>query len=177
MNYYVYSHVNPVTGNPFYIGKGVGSRCHDKSGRTPAWKLLVKGMADRGITYEVRILSMCKDEMEAFQKEREAIQERLEAGCILVNKVVGLPEGDNFILADSEYVPDEWNRSGTLATFVRTKRKSCKLTQEQIADRAGVGLRLLREIEAGKPTLRIDSVNQVLHLFGYEMAPCRKSPR
>lgn len=53
-----------------------------------------------------------------------------------------------------------------IAAFVKEKRKSVKLSQEELAFKAGVGLRFLRELERGKTTLRIDKVNQVLELFG-----------
>lgn len=59
--------------------------------------------------------------------------------------------------------------SKILARFVASKRKAQKLTQPQLADKAGVGLRFLRELEAGKPTLRVDKVNDVLRLFGHEL--------
>jgi y4mF family transcriptional regulator len=56
-----------------------------------------------------------------------------------------------------------------LAGFVKDKRKSVKLTQPELAEKAGVGLRFIRELEQGKETLRLDKVNQVLQLFGYEV--------
>lgn len=45
------------------------------------------------------------------------------------------------------------------------------MTQKALADRAGVGLRFIRELESGKPTLRLDKVNCVLDLFGHTLAP------
>jgi len=54
-----------------------------------------------------------------------------------------------------------------LATFVKAQRKRHRLTQRDLADRAGVGLRFVREMESGKPTLRMDKVNIVLELFGH----------
>jgi len=56
-----------------------------------------------------------------------------------------------------------------LAGFVKEKRKSVQLTQPELAEKAGVGLRFLRELEQGKESLRLDKVNQVLVLFGYEV--------
>ncbi|MBL0176843.1 MAG: helix-turn-helix transcriptional regulator [Ignavibacteria bacterium] len=58
-----------------------------------------------------------------------------------------------------------------LDEFVRDRRKTLGLTQPELAEKAGVGLRFLRELEAGKTTLRLDSVNTVLALFGHELAP------
>ena len=60
-----------------------------------------------------------------------------------------------------------------LISLIKDKRKELGLTQEDLADRAGVGLRFIREMEQGKDTLRLDKVNQVLGLFGYEMIPGR----
>ena len=34
-----------------------------------------------------------------------------------------------------------------------------------------MGLRFVRELEQGKPTLQLDKVNAVLRLFGHELAP------
>ncbi len=58
-----------------------------------------------------------------------------------------------------------------LKTFIREKRKRANLTQPEIAEKAGVGLRFIRELEQGKVTLRMDKVNQVLKLFGFELGP------
>lgn len=60
-----------------------------------------------------------------------------------------------------------------LSTFVKKKRSAANLTQPELAEKAGVGLRFVRELEQGKETLRLDKVNQVLHLFGHEMGPVK----
>ncbi|MFA5326510.1 MAG: helix-turn-helix transcriptional regulator [Prolixibacteraceae bacterium] len=58
-----------------------------------------------------------------------------------------------------------------LSEFVKEKRGSVNLTQPELAEKAGVGLRFVRDLEQGKETLRLDKVNQVLKLFGYEVGP------
>ncbi len=58
-----------------------------------------------------------------------------------------------------------------LNEFVKEKRNAVKLTQPELAAKAGVGLRFIRELEQGKETLRLDKVNQVLRLFGYKAGP------
>ncbi|MDO9152584.1 MAG: helix-turn-helix transcriptional regulator [Paludibacter sp.] len=63
----------------------------------------------------------------------------------------------------------------TLSEFVKQKRNSAKLTQPELAEKAGVGLRFLRDLEQGKSTLRMDKVNQVLQLFGFELGPQRNA--
>ncbi len=62
-----------------------------------------------------------------------------------------------------------------LSDFVKEKRKKLGLTQPQLAERAGVGLRFIRELEQGKKTLQMDKVNMVLFLFGHELDPTKKS--
>ena len=52
---------------------------------------------------------------------------------------------------------------------VKELRKSAKITQVEFAKRAGVGLRFIRKLEQGKPTVRLDKVNQVLEFFGYHI--------
>ncbi|WP_460474355.1 helix-turn-helix transcriptional regulator [Emticicia fontis] len=61
-----------------------------------------------------------------------------------------------------------------ISEFVKQKRRSVKLTQEELAHKAGVGLRFLRELEQGKTTLRLDKVNQVLDMFGSQAGVIRK---
>jgi y4mF family transcriptional regulator len=55
--------------------------------------------------------------------------------------------------------------------FVKERRGASGLTQPELAEKAGVGLRFVRELEQGKETMRLDKVNQVLRLFGYEAGP------
>lgn len=58
-----------------------------------------------------------------------------------------------------------------LSTYIKGMRKKYGLTQIDLSEKAGVGLRFVRELEQGKPTLRLDKVNQVLALFGTTCGP------
>jgi len=58
-----------------------------------------------------------------------------------------------------------------LNEFVKQRRSFVKLTQPELAEKAGVGLRFIRDLEQGKETLRLDKINQVLQLFGYQVGP------
>ena len=60
-----------------------------------------------------------------------------------------------------------------LAKCGKEMRKQFGLTQVELSQKAGVGLRFVRELEQGKTTLRLDKVNQVLALFGAEMTPSK----
>ena len=65
----------------------------------------------------------------------------------------------------------------TLSKYVKAMRKHYNLTQVELSEKSGVGLRLVRELEQGKQTLRLDKVNQILNLFGSEVGvvPITKS--
>lgn len=58
-----------------------------------------------------------------------------------------------------------------LSVFVKERRKEVDLTQEEFAERSGVALTVIRKIEQGKTNLNMDKVNQVLRMFGHELAP------
>ena len=58
-----------------------------------------------------------------------------------------------------------------IAQYMKEMRKKYKLTQVDLSEKAGVGLRFVRELEQGKTTLRLDKVNKVFELFGSECGP------
>ncbi len=53
-----------------------------------------------------------------------------------------------------------------LGAALRSARKHLGLTQPQLALAAGVGVRFIVDLEAGKPTVRLDSVMRVLSALG-----------
>ncbi|WP_276480093.1 DUF1508 domain-containing protein [Paraflavitalea pollutisoli] len=75
-----------------------------------------------------------------------------------------IDEGDSEASVETPHV--------TISEFVKNRRKQSNLSQEELSLKAGVGVRFVRELEAGdKQTLRIDKVNQVLQLFGFRLGP------
>lgn len=62
-----------------------------------------------------------------------------------------------------------------LAKYVKEMHKQYRLTQVDLSQKSGVGLRFVRELEQGKETLRLDKVNQVLALFGAMMTPAKNT--
>jgi len=61
------------------------------------------------------------------------------------------------------------NMESRIADFIKERRKQLELTQPELAERAGVGLRFIRELEQGKQTVRLDKVSQVLYFFGCQL--------
>lgn len=53
-----------------------------------------------------------------------------------------------------------------LGDVLRAARKQLELTQPQLALAAGVGVRFIVDLEAGKPTLRLENVLRVIDALG-----------
>lgn len=79
---------------------------------------------------------------------------------ILIGNIDG-PNGVAYAVA----MPDR----ESLAAFVRQRRVANRLNQRALAELAGVGVRLVSEVERGKPTVRMDVVNRLLAVFGKEL--------
>lgn len=58
---------------------------------------------------------------------------------------------------------------GLLANEVRARRGQLGLTQQDLADMAGVSERFVRFVEQGKPSVQLDSLTAVLETLGLEL--------
>ncbi len=67
------------------------------------------------------------------------------------------------------------NARMNIGEYIRKKRRLFQLTQMELAERSGVGIRFVRELERGKSTVQMDKVNQVLALFGEELGAVKIS--
>ena len=59
--------------------------------------------------------------------------------------------------------------SNRISVTDKERRKALGITQQELAQKAGVGLRFIRDLEQGKPTVQLAKVNQVLFMFGLEL--------
>ena len=62
------------------------------------------------------------------------------------------------------------NSPEALAAAVLAARKRLGLTQPQLALAAGVGVRFIVDLEAGKPTIRLATLLKVLNALGGALA-------
>ncbi|MFC4254639.1 type II toxin-antitoxin system Y4mF family antitoxin [Altererythrobacter xixiisoli] len=58
---------------------------------------------------------------------------------------------------------------------VREARRSMGLRQDQLAGAAGVGLRFIVDLEAGKPTIQLGKAIQVLDALGCTLTMDRRA--
>ena len=79
-------------------------------------------------------------------------------------------------IANPQIKGDYEENGDGISAIVKYRRKNLKLTQEEFADKAGVGLRFIRELEQSKKsTMRMDKVNQVLGMFGLTLSVAKKN--
>ena len=79
-----------------------------------------------------------------------------------------------FYIFINNYTQYGMKNASSIAQFIKEKRKNLKITQEELAFKAVVGLRYVRKLEQCKTNLKLDKVNQVLDLFGSELGVIRK---
>ena len=64
-----------------------------------------------------------------------------------------------------------------VGTQVRARRKELGLTQDDLADLAACSPRFVRALEAGKTTVRMDKLLDVLEALGLELAATMRETR
>ena len=57
-----------------------------------------------------------------------------------------------------------------IGSFVRKTRRESGLSQTQLAEKAGVGLNFVYQMEKNKPTVQLDCARQVLNALGFEIS-------
>ncbi len=63
-------------------------------------------------------------------------------------------------------MPTTIDTPATLGEVARAARKQLGLTQPQLALAAGVGVRFIVDLEAGKPTIRLEQTLRVVQALG-----------
>jgi y4mF family transcriptional regulator len=64
-----------------------------------------------------------------------------------------------------------------VAAEVRARRAALRLTQQDLADMAGVSERFVRFVEQGKPSVQLDSLTALLEILGLELQLATRTSR
>ncbi len=59
--------------------------------------------------------------------------------------------------------------NNNLITIIKERRKSLDITQDSLADLAGVGLRTLKEFESGNGNPSLDTLEKIADALGLEL--------
>jgi y4mF family transcriptional regulator len=153
----VYALESPHDGLTYYVGMSQNGLkrpySHTKSSHSDELKQWINGLGREPI---VKILEREVDNLRA--RETYWINEFKKRNAPLINKM--MPTEKQLKYADYK-----------VGEFIKERRKMLKITQKEFAERSGLGLRFVREIEQGKETCRMDKVLQALALFGATMIP------
>lgn len=184
----IYGLFCPLTGEIHYVGKTrVGMKrplTHLNNSHSDKINEWVDGLRKFGLSPEINILETCEDDSELIEKEKYWVYKFVGKGAQLLNiplikaaNVLHKTKLNLLTIPEEEEVELQLNGMESVSEFVKTKRKECKITQKDFADKAGVGLRFLRELEQGeKTTLRLDKVIQVLKMFNATLVPFTPEP-
>ena len=131
MSWYVYRHVDPRSGIPFYFGKGCGDRAtriKQEVARNPAFASRVGEIRAAGLEPLTEIVARFDTERQAYDREHELIEEAMRAGISLCNRR-SAPFGF------SGWVPTEEQRRKMAAAKIGrpSPRRGVKLSDEQKA--------------------------------------------
>ena len=157
----------PITKKPVYVGKStqgverpfqhIAEKSH--SDKVNRW---VKYLKEKGREPQVYIVEHDVPEKHLDAKETFWINYNLTKGNLLLNQ-----KGIDPALLFNHYTEDIDDPLSDIRSFIINKRKLLKLTQVELSQKAGVGLKVIREIEQGKKTnFHTEPLFKILRLLG-----------
>ena len=170
----VYGLYHPITKKPVYVGKStvglnrpwdhIDEKSH--SNKVNEW---VNELKTSGLNPVLVVLDQAETNEVLTKKEVFWINSMINDGHPLLNQSLVNPV---YFLLESSYSEDDYLKE--IRFFVKMKRKERKLTQQELANKAGVGLRFIRELEQGpKTNFSIDTLHKILVLFGVRLSLVR----
>ena len=161
----------PTTNNPVYVGKTkVGIKrpyMHIKEkSHSEKVNLWVKSIKDDGYEPTLNILENLVTDDLLSAKELFWINYFLSKGYSLLNQ-----QGIEPLLLNAkiiEYTSEhDQDYLADIRTYIKYNRKLSNLSQKDLSDKSGVGLRVIRDLEQGtKTNFNTDVIFKILKLFG-----------
>lgn len=167
----VYGLFCPYTNKPIYVGQSkvgldrpfthIKEKSH--SAKVNRWISILNSEGKEPVLV---VLEHTFDNEYLDDKELFWINKFIMEGNLLLNQNNVTPEFFTSIEFNTDnYDEDDFLQE--LRTYVRGRRKFLGLTQSELAKKAGVGLRFLREFEQGKKdNFNTKTIQQLLHLLG-----------
>lgn len=164
MNYIIYCLESPIDNKIYYVGKS------DRGLKRPLKHLYYSNNENVNEWIKtlnnkkpyIKILEIVKNENDLLNKEKFWINKLKNENHPLLNKLYSKEKHLKYI----DY---------QIGDFIREKRKQCKLTQKEFAEKSGVGLKFIRDLEQGKESCRMDKVLYILDMFGATLVPYIKN--
>lgn len=162
----------PITDDIHYIGKSTlgltRPRQHLRDSHSKKINEWVEELKFFDLKPNIEVLEYVPEISDLDARERWWITKTINEGGYLLN--------DNLVTALA-VIPDfkkrfkeDPNLDGIyleIPEFIKKKRKDLKLTQEEFASKMGMALTVIRKIEQGKTNFSLNSLLDVLNIFGY----------
>jgi hypothetical protein len=167
-NNLIYALYCPIHNKPVYVGQSsVGMKrpfehIKEKSHsiKVHGW---IKDLRQQGLEPILVILEHNFEDKYLNDKEQFWINKHLNQGCLLFNQNGVSPafyQSTEFDIINADFLFE-------IRMFIKGRRKVLKMTQRELAEKAGVGIRFLRELEQGtKSNFNTASIEKVLMLMG-----------
>lgn len=172
MDNIIYGLYCPVSKLPVYIGqssKGVDRAFEHINNKSHSVKVneWISCLKEDGLSPVVVVLEKCEDATYLHDKEKFWVNKFIADGNLLLNQNLVKPHAFSTFLNPGE----DNNGIIEIGNFIKTKRRMLKITQPELAKKAGIGVRVLRELEQGKKTnFSTDTINKILNLFGAKLS-------
>jgi len=171
----IYSLSCPITNKVHYIGKSTQGMLRpmehltkSHSNKIQEWVADLRMLGHAPVVSVVEYILGSED---LDERERYWIQKELKKDSALLNSMLVTPVT---IASDINTLLENHKPSHLhIGKTIKEKRKMLRLTQEDFASKAGVALTVVRKIEQGKTNLNLDSVLQMLSMFGLTLAAKR----
>jgi len=137
--YYVYMHLDPLSKETRYIGKGKGNRAYDFVNRYGYHKNWIKSLSNKGLEPEVDFVTKNLTDKNAKLLEKSEIKKAKELGLRLTNGTIGGEGGNTSLnlekhprskvvicINDGREFKDAHSASSYYQIDVKNIRRSCK---------------------------------------------------
>jgi hypothetical protein len=168
----IYGLYCPKINKPVYVGKSTKGldrpfeHIVDKSHNLKV-KEWVSSLKEEGLSPILVVLEHCDLDSELNDKEKYWITKKLSQGNIMFNLASVTPA--YFKVREYDQINSDILKN--VAMFARAKRKLLGLTQVEFAQKSGLGLRFIREIETCKKNnFSIKHIEYLLNFLGGKLS-------
>lgn len=172
MSRIIYALKCPFVGEIHYIGKSTSGMVrpltHMRESHSEKINEWVKELKSVGQIPTIEILEKVSEMDNIDDREKYFINKYWKKGNLLLNlnNISSQLVNDklNKLLDENEKIDLQ-----EIATFVKERRKQVGLSQEELADKAGIALTVLRKIEQNKSNINLEGLLTILKMFGHTL--------
>lgn len=190
-DYLIYGLRCPKTDDYRYIGKSSSGIKRAKShliySHSESVNKWVSDLREQGLCPFVDIIELCT-EQNLVEKEKYWIKFFEDKGCKLLNVYIYKSDYVAHLKEDIDIA--QYNLENALTRvnntieeisktpgFIKNRRKVLNVTQQQLADIAGITVRTLNSIESDKGNPSYATIVKLLDILGYKLIPVLKTDK